>query len=319
MRGIRSAISIRTSVGSDFQRIPSPLFMVWESTYDCNLHCSRCYLGKSRNGNGHILDTEGIKSIIQESAQLGLFCLVITGGEPLLRNDIFDIRAYASRLGLIVSLTTNGILIDDTNIDEISKFDHITISIDSMHEASYRETFEGDATYTSRLMNMVQNIKRLSSSVLINVQIVIDRDNWDCLLDINRKFYSAGVDTVFQLRYGNEFQIMQDRWDSMIEDMRFRSKRLGWIQKRFLRLFPLISNGDMASPCLALTSNFVVSPEGYLMPCNYRREKVASLGGEAALPEIWKNLGTLRKRYSSQKRGCTCANTCFIPPAMLLS
>ena len=319
LRGLQSAVSIKTSVSTDFRRVPAPLFMVWESTYRCNLHCSYCYLDGRKNGAARILDTVEIKTVIEEARRLGLFCLVVTGGEPLLRDDIFEVRAYASGLGLLVSLTTNGTMIDESNLGEVSKFDHVTISADAVHEMCYAGTCGGEGMRLSGRESPVNELRRLSPRIAINMQAVIDEDNWPHLLDINREFYDLGVDTVFQLRYGKRFEIQRDRWNAMTRRMRFKSATLGWIQKRSLKLFPMISTGECSSPCLALTSNFVVSPEGDLLPCNYRREGIVSLRNGESLMEIWNALGELRKFYSSDARGCTCANTCFLPPAMLLS
>ena len=250
---------------------------------------------------------------------MGLFCLVITGGEPLLRDDIFEIRRHASALGLIVSLTTNGTMIDESNIGEVSRFDHVTISADPVHEACCSDTGSGEDTRGFERRSLAAELRGCSSRIAINVQYVIDEDTWPLLLDINGRYYDLGVDAVFQLSYGNHFEIERDRWNAMIGKMRFRSAMLGWVQKRSLKLFPVISTGEYASPCLALTSNFVVSPEGDLLPCNYRRKGVADLRNGESLRDIWSGLGELRKLYASNTRGCTCANTCFLPPAMLLS
>ncbi len=319
LKGIRSAISIKRAVLSDFRTAPAPLFMVWEATYSCNLDCPYCYLEGLKNSAAPVLDTAGIMHVIAEARRFGLFCLVVTGGEPLLRDDIFEVREYAAGLGLIVSLTTNGTMIRQSNIADVSKFDHVTISADSVHEECRAGACGPRDANISWVKSLVKELRGRSPGIMVNVQTVIDENNWPHLLDINREFHDTSIDTVFQLRYGNRFEIDRDRWNGMIRRMRYRNAPLGWMQKRALGLFPGISRGESRSPCLALTSNFVVSPEGDLLACNYRRKAITSLRNGRSLGEIWDDLGDLRRRHSSDLRGCTCANTCFLPPAMLLS
>ncbi|MFH1220370.1 MAG: radical SAM protein [Candidatus Eisenbacteria bacterium] len=303
---------------SGFRRSPAPLFMIWEATHDCNLDCSLCYLRGIKDKRTGTLKTTEIKRIVGEAARAGLFCLVISGGEPLLRNDVFEVREYAKRLGLLASLTTNGLLIDRSNIAEISEFDQITVSIDGMHENAYRGMGRAANAGPKDLADTIRALRDLSPGLMLNAQIVVHAGNWPNLLDDNAKFYNLGVDAVFQLTYDSRFEIDRALWYSMIDRMQFRNAKLGWIQRRFLRLFPQIAEGSFVSPCLALTSNFVVSPEGHLLPCNYQRVRIADLR-ERPFPAVWEGLGGLRKRYSSRKRACTCANTCFVMPAMVLA
>lgn len=292
--------------------------MVWEATHQCNLDCAGCYGRAGRAKQAGSLDTESVKSLVRDAVRMGLFCLVISGGEPLLRDDVFAIRRYASDLGLFVSLTTNGLLITDANSAEVSKFDHITVSTDGAHEAARAGSGWGDNGGAEDLVHRIRALRRLSPGLIANIQMVVDAGNWAGLLAANRKFNGLGVDAFFQLRYGAKFEIDAGEWCDMIARMRFRSRRVGWIQKRFLHLFPGIAGGSLAAPCLALTSGFVVSPEGRLLPCSFRRTTVADLNQEC-LDSVWDSMGGLRRYYASKRRACTCANTCFVMPAMMLS
>ena len=60
--------------------------------------------------------------------------LILSGGEPLLRDDIFELSEYAREKGFFVALSTNGTLIDERNIDQIAaaKYDYVGISIDGL-------------------------------------------------------------------------------------------------------------------------------------------------------------------------------------------
>ncbi len=87
----------------------------WNLTQRCNLLCAHCYMSAfSRADASQELTTKECRQVIDEIAQVNpnLF-LILTGGEPLLRKDLFDIAAYAAEKGFTVVLGTNGVLLRD--------------------------------------------------------------------------------------------------------------------------------------------------------------------------------------------------------------
>jgi MoaA/NifB/PqqE/SkfB family radical SAM enzyme len=92
----------------------SPSVAGLELTYSCNVRCRHCYV----NGlGGEELTLNEYRRLIDDLYDLGRFCLVFTGGEPLLRPDFFDIVAYANRKRFLKVLFTNGTLIDSLDND----------------------------------------------------------------------------------------------------------------------------------------------------------------------------------------------------------
>jgi radical SAM protein with 4Fe4S-binding SPASM domain len=88
-----------------------PVHPVWEVTSGCNLHCKQCHAsGGKRNPNE--LSTEEGKALMDEMAKIPEFrMLVFSGGEPLVRSDIFELVSYARQLGFEVSIASNGTLL----------------------------------------------------------------------------------------------------------------------------------------------------------------------------------------------------------------
>ena len=88
-----------------------PIHPVWEITFACNLKCNQCHTSGGRVQPDELTTEEG-KRLIKELAEIDEFrMLVFTGGEPLLRRDIFHLIEYASSLGFQISIATNGTLI----------------------------------------------------------------------------------------------------------------------------------------------------------------------------------------------------------------
>jgi radical SAM protein with 4Fe4S-binding SPASM domain len=87
----------------------------WNLTQRCNLLCAHCYMSAFTGADAsQELSTEECRRVIDEIAQVNpnVF-LILTGGEPLLRKDLFDIAAYATEKGFTVVLGTNGVLLRD--------------------------------------------------------------------------------------------------------------------------------------------------------------------------------------------------------------
>ena len=93
-----------------------PISATLELTRRCNLRCAHCYLG-DQAAQHRLRDrergAEAVQAALSEWAEAGCLYLLITGGEPLLRPDFPDIFRHARRQGLVVSVFTNGTLVDD--------------------------------------------------------------------------------------------------------------------------------------------------------------------------------------------------------------
>ena len=112
--------------------ITGPRILAWESTVACNLACVHCRASAQTTPEADELKTEEVFHLIDQLAELGRPIFVITGGEPLLRDDIFDIAAYGSKRGLRVAVSPNGTLITPEAVHKLKEADvkRISVSID---------------------------------------------------------------------------------------------------------------------------------------------------------------------------------------------
>ncbi|MBN2072795.1 MAG: radical SAM protein [Actinobacteria bacterium] len=126
--------SIPVSAGSiGMGCIGFPNHPVWEVTSRCNLNCIHCHT-KGGNRSDEELTTEEGKKLIDELARVRKFrILVYTGGEPLMRDDIFELLEYSRKAGFINIVATNGTLIDDNIALNLKKCGvaGIAVSLDS--------------------------------------------------------------------------------------------------------------------------------------------------------------------------------------------
>jgi molybdenum cofactor biosynthesis enzyme MoaA len=119
-----------------------PFLCQWELTCRCNLHCVMCYTDcfNTPEKIRQELSTAEIFKIMDELREAGVAELCLTGGEPLARPDFFPIYERARRAGFLVTLFTNGTLIDEKAADRLAELPPHRVEI-SLHGVS-KEVFE---------------------------------------------------------------------------------------------------------------------------------------------------------------------------------
>src|SRR6266545_1673667 len=96
-----------------------PRLVLWQLTTGCNLRCIHCRANSTELMSPEDLNYRECCGIIDQFAEYAPMRLVLSGGEPLWRRDVFDLAQRAKSKGLGVALATNGTLIDETMADRI--------------------------------------------------------------------------------------------------------------------------------------------------------------------------------------------------------
>ncbi|MCP3667142.1 MAG: heme d1 biosynthesis radical SAM protein NirJ [Gammaproteobacteria bacterium] len=114
---------------------PGPV-VIWNLVRRCNLTCKHCYSISADTDFPNELNTDQVYAVMDDLKAFKVPVLILSGGEPLLRADIYDIAHRAKAMGFYTALSTNGTLIDENNIDRIAEvgFDYLGISIDGIEE-----------------------------------------------------------------------------------------------------------------------------------------------------------------------------------------
>lgn len=128
----QSYADFSAKVHSAFSAKRVPLNATLELTYRCNNNCVHCYCSlpiSDKRSSQKELSTEEIKALLDELASMGSLWLLITGGEPLLRKDFEEIYLHAKKKGFLVTLFTNGTLIDERTIKLLSKYPPFVVEV----------------------------------------------------------------------------------------------------------------------------------------------------------------------------------------------
>ena len=121
---------------------PKPVMMgsgpvvIWNLIRRCNLACKHCYATSADIDFPGELSTAQVFDVMDDLKAFGVSVLILSGGEPLLRPDIFEISRRAKEMGFYVGLSSNGTLIDERNIGDIAAigYDYVGVSLDGMRE-----------------------------------------------------------------------------------------------------------------------------------------------------------------------------------------
>jgi heme d1 biosynthesis radical SAM protein NirJ len=128
---------------------PGPV-VIWNLVRRCNLNCLHCYSLSSDVDFKGELSTGEVMTVMGDLRQFGVPVLILSGGEPLLRPDIFEVSKAAKDMGFYVGLSSNGTLIDAAMAERIAAidYDYVGISLDgigAVHDAFRRKPGAYDA------------------------------------------------------------------------------------------------------------------------------------------------------------------------------
>jgi AdoMet-dependent heme synthase len=167
----------------------------WEVTKGCNLRCIHCRAAATELSSPTDLPTRTALGIIDQIVAAANPILVLSGGEPLYRSDIFQLARYATDKGLRVALATNGTLVtkDVARMIVDAGVRRVSISLDGA-DATTHDSFRGIPGAFEAAVHGLRNLKVLGMSVQINMTIA--RHNAHQLPDVLQLARNLGADAL---------------------------------------------------------------------------------------------------------------------------
>ncbi len=173
--------------------------LFWECTLSCNAKCKHCGSSAENKTYDGELSTEEIKNAFKQIAtdmDARKIWINVTGGEPLVRKDLCDVMEYATcELGFHWGMTTNGILLNDDNINKLKKanLDSISISIDGLEDT--HDSFRGIKGSYKIIIDNIQKVVKANFVKFIQVTTVFHKDNINQLDELYDIISNLGVDS----------------------------------------------------------------------------------------------------------------------------
>lgn len=198
-------------------RTPPGPVVIWNLIRRCNLTCKHCYSISADKDFPGELGTDEVFAVMDDLKRFHVPVLILSGGEPLMRADIFDISHRAKGMGFYVGLSTNGTLITESNIDAIAGvgYDYVGISLDGLrdtHDRFRRKTGAFDAALNGIRLCRDRGIK-------VGMRFTITQDNAGELPDLLQLMERESVDKFYLSHLNYAGRGNRNRKDDVIHQM----------------------------------------------------------------------------------------------------
>lgn len=291
----------------------APRILSWNLTSRCNLKCPHCYLSAGDAAQRELSTHEAL-SVVDQASQAGTELLILSGGEPLMRRDLFQIVSCATSRGITVVLGTNGILLAESTVQRLkgAGVQGVGISVDSL-DTSKHDAFRGMPRAWDRAVTGLRRC--IAAGVPVLVQTTAMPWNYEEIPDLIRFASEEGAagfvlyflvctgrgEALTGITPGQYEQALafvlaaQDKYPHMMVRARCAPHILRMAQQRGS---PLIGSAG----CLAGSVYGRIGPEGEVTPCPYLPVQAGNVR-EVSLENIWANSALLQQMRSPQLAG----------------
>ena len=189
------------------KREPSGPVVIWNLVRRCNLTCKHCYSGSTNIEFPGELGTVEVFAVMDDLRAFGVPVLILSGGEPLMRPDIFEISHRSKDKGFYTALSSNGTLIDTGNIEDIAEvgYDYVGVSLDGIG-ATHDRFRRLDGAFDQALRGLRLCRER---DIKVGLRFTMTQDNQHELADLLALMEREDIDKFYfsHLNYGGRGNI----------------------------------------------------------------------------------------------------------------
>jgi putative heme d1 biosynthesis radical SAM protein NirJ2 len=292
------------------------MIMSWNTTNACNLNCPHCYRDAGKPAEGELTTSEA-KTLIEQIKEAGFRIMVFSGGEPLLREDIFELVKHASDSGLRTVFGTNGMLLTRDVVQKLidASASAMGISLDSA-DSEKHDKFRGIPGAYNLTMEGMKNCREMGLKFQIHTTVM--DWNYDEIEKITHLAIEVGASAhhvFFLVPTGRAAHLASGimnakKYEQLLERLMDKQKEISIELKptcapQFMRIAKQKGmNMRFTRGCIAGIAYCIISPIGNVQPCAYLDKKVGNVK-ETSFIEIWKNSEIFKELRTMKYRG-TC-------------
>ncbi len=295
------------------------MIVSWMTTNRCNLKCEHCYQDAAECDSRELTTAEG-KAMIEQIARAGFKIMIFSGGEPLMRDDIFELVAHAAAQGLRPVFGSNGTLITDEVARKLKEAGACSmgISIDSL-DAAKHDAFRGVAGAHADTLAGIEACKSAGLDFQIHTTVVDwNRDEVCDITDFAQSIGAVNHSIFFLIPVGRgkyieepSLKVLEN--EALLQDIMRKAAEVDIDVKptcapQFTRVADQLGIPTRYTRgCLAGLTYCVVGSEGIVRPCAYMTEDAGDVR-EQPFDEIWAT-SPVFERLRTQAYGGNCG-TC---------
>ncbi len=320
----------------------SPKWIAWEITRRCNLRCVHCRSSSEMEAKGHPdFSTSEAFRVIDDIASYAKPVVVLSGGEPLIRKDVFEIAQYGTDKGLRMCLATNGTLVNGEICEKIkaSGIKIVSLSLDGSEESvhddfrSQKGAFTGtinaarlfkkhgiefivNSSFTRRNQEEIPKVYRLAKELGATAWymfMIVPTGRGEEIMNelISKEDYEEILDWHYQMEKDEDMMLVRPTCaPHYYRVVLQQSKKEGEkFKKRTLKFSTGGSKGCIAGQLICL-----IDVDGNVLPCSYFPKPAGNVR-ETSFKEIWEGSELFKdlrdfKKYKGKCGSCEFVNVC---------
>ena len=320
-----------------------PKWIAWEVTRRCNLSCVHCRSASTMNSFDTAFNTDEAKKLIDDIAAFSSPVIVLSGGEPLLRPDLFEIASYGTEKGLRMCIATNGALVTDEVCEKMKAagIKMVSMSLDGSNSGTH-DNFRGQPGAFEGVVRAAGLFNKHGIQFLINSSFT--KRNQKEIPEVMKVAKSLGAKAWYMFMIvptGRGEEIMAElvtkedyeellKWHYETEkhesDMLMRPTCAPHYYRIVPQMNKLAEEGDKlerrtlkfstggAKGCLAGQVICLITAEGDVFPCSYFPHSAGNVK-ETPFRDIWENAPLFHdlrdfKKYKGKCGVCEYINVC---------
>ncbi len=300
--------------------------IIFSITNRCTLRCVMCQIPES--GEKEELSTVQAKEFIADAVKLNPASLVFSGGEPLLRDDIFELISFVNSFRVNTCLTSNGTLIDDAIARKLSLSGIGVVNISIEGPEDIHDSLRGQGSFKKAVLAL-ENLKKFK--IETTIATIVCRQNYEYLPFVMGLAGQMGVTTVKFQPFSDIFLSDKRKAEDFFVPAHNREKIQGKVEEAmalsnkfriainpagYLKLLPdyLTGSRDFSLPagCQAVFRSCPISSEGDVYPCWVKTDKAVGNIKSSRLSSIWNSRAHKEIRKDILTNGCpACFMSCY--------
>lgn len=316
--------------------LSAPILVFAEVTWRCDAHCLHCSVAADKQSIENEMTTEEWKQLLDQLAELHVFYITFTGGEPLLREDLDELISHCEKRGIRPEMVTNGSHLTEERIESLSKagLRAIQVDLDSVDAATH-DHFRGVPGLYDKVVKAIPILAE--SGIDLQVSSVVNRLNIDQIADImefanelgaQRYSFMHLIDTGAAQNHP-EIRPSPEEYITMLKEVYEREQEMKtfvfypslpapyYIKALGEEGYRKVRQLKKVGACVAGTVICVFSPHGDVKPCDISLD--IHLGNVRTTPfkQIWdtspvfNHLRALAKDKQEPCAKCNLKNDCF--------